>query len=181
MKNRAVIPVVTLAVIAGATVGYQYWLLQKLSAQASKQTQTIIEGYSTIVSEYIDPQTEISNDQQAFAERIHAILADLPKATTLEEKLNGISNLQTELTGFVQATPVEKQHDPAMKQLSQEMGERGEIRALLQEYNTTALRWNTTVQGNIGSVAASVGGIDQNALPFLRFDGEQEFVTEVSL
>lgn len=184
MKNRAVISVIALAAVAGATVGYQCWQLQRLSIQAHEQTQAIMEGYSDIVSEYVVPlmgNAAISPEQEAYARRVKAILSDVPSAATVEDALNGISNAQAELTGFVRAAPVTLQSDPAMRQLTQEMGERGEIRTLLQEYNTTALRWNTTLKGIIGSVAAAVGGIEQNPLPFLRFDGKQEFVTEVSL
>lgn len=186
MKRRIITSLALILAVTTAAVVYQSFLFKRLSASLHRQADIIAEGYQTLVTDDLQPLQEefpFTASQAKTAKRITDASTELAEAEALEDKLKGISMLQLSLVTFLTSVTAEQPFvkDGRLVHLQKEMGERGDMRELLRDYNTTALRWNNAVQSELGSLTAQVGGNGRSLLPYLRFDGEQEFVTIVEL
>lgn len=186
MKKKITSLLVLTVAVAGGVIVYEQMLFKRLAAQLQEQTDTIAEAYLSLSTTHLLPleeRYELAQDQREAIERVESQMANLEAAATLETKLQHISLLQVGLVDFIETATVEQPlvKDASFVHLQKEMGETGAIRENLSLYNTLALRWNRALQSEVGSVAARMGGTSENILPYLRFDGEQEFVTIVEL
>lgn len=165
---------------------YEQVLLGRLAATLQEQTALISAGYQSLITKNLEPlatQNEMNDQQKRILTRIDEFSTALETSESLEEKIQNISMLQVALVSFVKSVTVEQAFvkDAHFVYVQKEMGERGDMRELLRDYNTSALRWNNTIQSDIGSLTSQMDGSQRNLLPYLRFDGEQEFVTVVEL
>lgn len=186
MKKRLLIILTLVILVVAGVILYEKVILGQLSAQLESQTTEIAQGYQTLITDDLNAvaRTNTLNDQQQrILTRINENSSALTTAETLEEKIQNISMIQIALVSFVKTVTADQPFvkDTHFVHLQKEMGERGDMRELLKEYNTTALRWNKTVQSDVGSVTSQIDGSKRNLIPYLRFDGEQEFVTIVEL
>lgn len=186
MKKKIASFLVLAAMITGGVIVYEQMTFKRLAAKLQVESETIAAGYLALASENMLPLTqayELTPTQEKIAERVKEDKAKLEQADTLEERLQNISKLQVALVSFIKSVTADQPlvKDSDFIELQKEMGERGEMRTHLTAFNTTALRWNNGLQSEVGSLAARIGNTSRNVLPYLRFDGEQEYVTIVEL
>lgn len=158
-----------------------------LRGELEHQVAAIAEGYTTMVREDVEP-LETAYDMDATQTRI---LAQMKKASELltegnlsiEDQIQTISELQRALSRFSTAIADSPDIavDPSFAHIQTQIGERGEIRALLTDYNATVAKWNHGIQSELGSVLGRIDSSGRSILPYLRFDGEQEFIPVISL
>jgi len=186
MKKRLITFLCLTLLAVGGVVVYEQVLLGRLATTLEEQTALIGAGYQSLITKNLNPlatEYEMDDQQRRVLKRIKEFSTSLETSESLEEKIQHISMLQVALVSFVKSVTAEQAFikDPNFVYIQKEMGERGDMRELLSNYNTTALRWNNTVQSDVGSLTSQIEGSDRNLLPYLRFDGEQEFVTIVEL
>lgn len=186
MKKKLASFLVLAVAVTGGIVLYEQMVFRRLAAQLQAQADTISAGYQALATENLLPlaqEHDLTPAQERIAERIEETRAELAAAGTLEQKLQGISTLQVALVSFIKTVTADQTFvkDPLFVHLQKEMGERGDMREHLTAYNTSALRWNNSLQSEVGSLTSRLDGTERNLLPYLRFDGEQEFVTIVEI
>lgn len=184
-KRLAAILALALAV-AGGIVAYEHVVMARLTSTLDEKTGAIATGYIALVENNFLPLAEthrLTEPQRSLMQRVADTRRQLEEEAELEERIRIISLLQTALVNFIQTASPEQSFikDARFIRLQKEMGERGDMRALLQEYNDTVLRWNNGMQSAMGSLLFSSGDGSRHLLPYLRFDGGQEFVTVVEL
>lgn len=186
MKKRTA-SLLVLCIAVCAIFAWQYVSFLRMQGALERETAAIADGYAVIIEQHVKPleashplsdaQTKLIRDMDTLS------VALTEKKASIADTVQAISNLQRALTRFSTSaanSPVIAA-DPSFAQLQKEIGERGTIRSLLSDYNATAAKWNHGVQSELGSVVSRIGGSDRSILPFLRFDGEQEFVPVISL
>lgn len=186
MKRSLASLFVLLAIVAAGAVLYEQVSFKRLGAQLEEQTGAIGEGYAALVTGSLLPLSDaysLTASQRSIMERAESGIERLRGSETIEQVLESIGMLQTALAGFIGTVTTDQAfvRDERFIRLQQEMSERGDMRELLNAYNSTALRWNNGLQRTVGSVAAGLGKPSDNLLPYLRFDGSQEYVTIVEL
>lgn len=186
MKRSLASFFVLLVIVVAGAVLYEQVSFKRLGAQLAEQTSAIGEGYAALVTDNLLPLRDaypLTASQRSIMERAERGMERLQESDTLEEVLESIGTLQTALAGFIGTVTADQAfvRDERFIRLQQEMSERGDMRELLNAYNGTALRWNNGLRRTVGSVAAGLGKPSDDLLPYLRFDGSQEYVTIVEL
>jgi hypothetical protein len=185
MRKRLFTLLLVLAVTVGGTLAYQSVQQRRIAKLLEEQTKTIVQAYASLTDETVGSlaDSDLTAVQLRTAGRIRETLTDLDGDITLVERVSGISTLQAALSGFASSVTPEQSiaQSQQLLHLQEEMSERTSLRPMLQKYNDTAVRWNGSVQSDVGSIAGQIGGLEQQILPFLRFDGKSEFVPVISL
>jgi hypothetical protein len=185
-KKKLSVVLGCIVVIVVCIVIYQQYVLNSLMAKLQEQVDLISAGYISLMDETIvslQKQHNFTQAQDRLTERTIETREKLKTAETLEEKIQQIGMLQAGLINFTESAA----NDPAISKeesflhLQHEMGETGDVRALLKEYNTTAQKWNGTLQSSMGALTADILNSDRNLLPYLRFNGDQEFVPVIRM
>lgn len=186
MKKRIASLLVCAVAVGGGVIVYEQLLFKKLAAHLEEQTAAIAAGYGTLAVETLTPLKErqtLTTEQERLADRATNLAEEIDTPASLQEKIQRISTLQMTLVSFSKSAHATSDlaNDPAFIRLQEEMGERGSLRGQLNDYNTTARRWNNSLQSDVGSVTMRLNGGNSSLLPYLRFDGEQEYVTTIQL
>jgi len=187
------------ALVVAGTVVYRTKTMTALSGALSRQILQIESAYDSIVTDKVESvvsafdslpvndegfTVQMTEKQRTGLAQIRTAYARLSKDTEDDlQKLNGIHRLQLSMHEFVSSFPPGHpiREDKSFIELSRAIGERGEVRKLLQAYNTNAKLWNNRMQGQLGSITASVGDLDSTLYPYLRFDGKTEKNQVISL
>lgn len=176
-------------VIAG-TVLYRAKTMSVLSADLGNQIAQIESVYDSIVTEHVanvvsafellpanddGSEQEMTPQQRSILEKIQSEHAQLSREANNDlQTLNFIHRLQISLHEFINSFPSGHpiRDDESYNELFRVIGERGAVRKLLREYNDNAKIWNNRMQGQVGSLTASVGDLESSLYPYLRFDGK---------
>lgn len=186
MKKRTATLIVLFIALCAVFI-WQYASFMLLRGELEHQVAAIAEGYATIVREDVEPlqRTHTLNTAQSRLftqmQKTATLLAD--NHLSVEERIQAISNIQRELARFSTAAADSPDivADPVFAHIQTQIGEHGEIRTLLSQYNDIAAKWNHGIQSELGSVLGRIDRTGRSILPYLRFDGEQEFVPVISL
>ena len=149
-----------------------------------RSAQKVDDAYRTIAREQAAPLRGAALDEQ---ERLQLeaveLLAGKQPPEDIREHVRAIVALQVSLRKFREmlADNADAADRSEYALLERETGEAGDVRTLLQEYNDLAKRWNGMVQGQLGSLHASLRGYETAELPLLRFDGQEEYQTVIEL
>ena len=196
---KKVLLLIGFLVVAGVlAVFFRSRTLTTLSGDITDQISKIEDAYGAIVQQYafaleeeavqpkeeeqpdeiagVQPEqsTELTQAQKQMLLELHALYGDLlQKDHEPLQRLNTINRIQVTLHRLVQmfsGHPL--QGNQRLIALRNEIGERGEVRALLQEYNAKAKLWNNNTEDHLGSLTATVSNLKQELYPYLRFDGQ---------
>ncbi len=177
---------ITLVTIVGVML-YQYAAFSRIRADLDEQSKAIADAYTALIDEDVDAireKFELTAVQERMVSRLEETADTLTTSdVSVEMRVQAIGSIQATLHQFsssFEATE-EIQRDPHYGHLQQSIGETGDVKELLQTFNTTAARWNNGIQSEIGSILGRVDGSDRQILPYLRFDGGSEFVPVISL
>lgn len=187
--KRFLLLLILAGLVAAGLLLFQRTRLARLQGQMNDAATTIGARYAVIVDEQLLPfagRTDLTEEQRRLIARIGSATEELRgmDVDALEQRLQGITTLQQLLQTFVGSVPGDHAlaQEPAFSALTQAIGERGSVRALLTGFNDLAIRWNAAVRGLAGSVLNRIGSADgARPLPFLRFDGVAEFVPQINL
>lgn len=158
-----------------------------LRGELEHQVAAVAEGYTTMVREDVEPLAsayDMNETQTHILTQMKNASALLTEGNlSIEDQIQTISELQRALSRFSDAVEHSPDiaADPSFAHMQMQIGERGEIRSLLSEYNATAAKWNHHIQSELGSVLERIDNSGRSILPYLRFDGEQEFIPVISL
>lgn len=186
MKKRTASILVLFVAVCGVFL-WQYISFRSMRGQLEEVTAAIAEEYIAIVNEdvlAIESAHDLSAAQTRLVKHLKEASLNLEQEDmSLESTTQAISDLQRTLARFSTSvsTSSDIASDPSFSHLQTQIGERGEVRELLSDYNAIAVRWNRGIQSELGSVLGRFDGSDRSILPYLRFDGEQEFVPVISL
>lgn len=186
MKKRLLLFLLLIVGASVAVVTYHQYSMRALATELQEQTRVVAQAYQTVVKENVSPLKktyELTRSQENIVTRIEALAAELQEETSAADTVHAISALQIALVNFIQSVPAEQPmaEDPLFMHLRHVMSERSPLSPLLTAYNSLAIRWNTNLQSNMGSLAGSISSDHRSLLPFLRFDGQQEFIPVVQL
>lgn len=166
---------------------YQYMVFSRIRANLEEQSKEIADAYVTLVQEdvvAIQDTFELTALQERMVTRLEDTVTSLKtEDMTVDTRVQAIGSLQATLHQFSSSfeTNEEVLRDPHYGHLQESIGETGEVKDLLQTFNTTAARWNNGIQSEVGSILGRVDGSNRQILPYLRFDGGSEFVPVISL
>jgi hypothetical protein len=187
MRKKIFILFVLACLVVGGGFLYEHLLFEKLSAELETQTKTITLGYNSLVTTEALPLSqrfELNTVQNRLIQRIKGLNEELKEDLPVASRIEKISALQTSLSQFVTAMPEghpEIVTDASFAHVQEEMGERGHMRPFLEDYNSLALKWNRGLQSELGSLTAGMREEGTGLLPYLRFDGNQEYVPVIGL
>lgn len=175
-----------LAILLGVSaIVYKHYTLMAINTELELQTDVIAQAYHSLVSENVLPLIQggtLTQRQQELASKaIETQTALQEKATSIIDAVDRISAAQKAVTAFAASLGENQSEDPRVLTLQKETGEDGDVRSLLSSYNTLMLRWNAATQDSLASMTASITGNAATMLPYLEFDGEQDYAPEVKL
>lgn len=182
-----IIPLLALAmIVVGGMFTYDQYQMHALSQKLITETTAIEKGYNDIVDQSVLPLANspaLLDIQKREISHMRSMRAELAQDQSVLKTVSLIHDLQLSLVLFIQSIkpdqPFAESEPIAM--LKQEMSENSHMRALLTAYNETAKQWNDRVQGHIGILSADVLQPTNELLPYLRFDGQQEYLTTIKL
>ncbi len=179
--KRFLVPL-TLLVLTIAAVGgiiLQQRAAAALLHEADRRAREAADAYVAIVEEEIVPLVaagHLSPQRPAAGAALAArdvLRDDLPLAAVLRN----ISGLQMALWDLTNNPPPTGWPSDFRKRIENH----SPVAGLLEAYNGAAIRWNRTLEGTLARLTASITGEKPQPLPFLRFDGQQEYVPVIQL
>ena len=170
--------VLVLFVIIGASLFHSS---QRLGGELEELTSAI--GSSYIASQdhlaKIQSSKVFSSRQRKLMKGIQSTAVALEEASSFDERIPLIQKIQTSSRVFIDS--VEKDSPLYSKQeyreFARSMGEFGEVRKLLSEYNDIVNVWNN--RGS--SFVASFLQQETEELPLLRFDGTNPDIGDITI
>jgi hypothetical protein len=177
---------VTLVAVIGVFL-YQYTVFSGVRAQLEKESTKVADAYTALVDTDVRILREtypLTPAQTRLIDRLTQTAESLKtEDMSIDTRVQAIGSLQAalhQLSASLGENP-EIAQDGHFAQLQTAIGENGDVRDLLQAYNTTAVRWNNGIQSELGSLLGRIDGANRSILPYLRFDGGTEFVPVISL
>jgi hypothetical protein len=184
---KRALPLLTLLIIViGGMFAYDQYVIRTLTATLTKDTTDIATAYGTLIDTNVLPLKAVgtfTQKQNAAVSHMTSTRADEAHEQTIAVRVSLIHDLQVSLIAFLQDLQPEQTfiNSPQVATLQREMGKNGHMRDLLTTYNDDAKIWNDH-QGNFfGSLSTMMPGSMVPLLPYLRFDGEQEYLTTIHL
>lgn len=186
MKRFLTATLLLLALVAGGGIVYQQSAERRLSAELQEITTTIATQYQTLTNDLVAPleaSGKLNADQQSLLLHIRDVSDDMMHTSSILEKIKLISAVQKALTAIAsrELAGENGENDPRFAQLQEEIGERGAVTDDLQSYNDIAAHWNARTHSLLGSLMGSVTNTQEDRLPYLKFDGSQEYVPTIRL
>lgn len=171
---------------AGGTVFYRYNEFRSAKAQVASDAGAVAEAYRGIAERTVFPlenSPSLSQDQRKTAGYVRDAHARLAEPGEPQSTVTDINALQVALRAYLRQSLASEELRalPETITLQQELSRDGQVRPLLDAYNNSAKAWNDIRTTTAGTMRAHVLGEDTEPLPFLRFDGEREFVNVVDL
>lgn len=182
--KKIVTLLVAIAVITGGVVLWQRFSFGGLSAKLQQQTDTIAAEYTKLVESDVlgvARAHKLTAAQVRLVERMKSSVSAFSGSLSLQDKIQQISMLQAALVNFTQSTDSTLTSDPQFQHIAEEISERSSIRETLRSYNDTAARWNARIQSGLGSLTGQLDSVKRTILPYLRFDGQQDFVPVITM
>jgi hypothetical protein len=158
----------------------------RLASVLELETEQLSSAYRAMAEQHVFPSensTELTQDQRQSAARVRAGHSRLSEELTLHDKVGAINDLQLALVSYLRHSMFSPSFvdSTATHSLQQALGERGSVVELLQAYNETAKAWNVLGESGFGRLQGRLGSQSADLLPYLRFDGNKEFYTVISL
>ncbi|MBU2213891.1 hypothetical protein KJ996_04630 [Patescibacteria group bacterium] len=157
--------------------------LSDLSGSIDQYVEKITQSYSdTIAQNAFDLRDvpDLSDAQRDLLGTIGKLKEELDTDVAIQERLSKIIETQQTLWKFVRADERNNfllAENPSFVALKEAIGERGEVRKILNVYNDTAKQLNALRRGRTASLT---GGGGEQPLPYLRFDGKLEDTRVIS-
>ncbi len=150
------------------------------------QTQSIAGTYRVFADRHVFPSEnsrELTQDQRKASVRVRAAYSKLSEGLSVVERVLAISELQVALISYMNASlsSSASRNSEAAQMLQKELGPQGSVREQLASYNDSARLWNAFQTTPSGALRGQLTGGDGNILPYLRFDGQQEYVSIIEL
>lgn len=157
-----------------------------LSRQLEEQTDAITQTYGHLAETQVFPienSPDLTQDQRHSAARVRATLSKLGEDMEIGDKVVTINELQLALLAFLYHTTSSPEFGTSsgVAVLRHELGPNGRVRPDLDAYNQTARYWNDIRSRPLFTLQASLTPVDADMLPYLRFDGAQEFVPIITM
>ncbi len=185
---RALLTLLVVGVIGfGIVAGMGAVHITTLQATLSEQTKAITQTYGTFVETRLTPllaSNNITTEQRGLIVQLHGVTQALAAGTgSVNARIDGIHDTQTRLVLLLRSLETHQQgtNAPIASQLETLMGKKSEIVTQLDAYNETAQKWNDALSSRTNIIWASLLGAAEKTLPFLRFDGEKEFFTNIQI
>jgi len=176
----------TLVLVVVGVVAYNQYQIRALETLVKEKAAAVAAGYGTIIDQTLVPLNKTQTLSQTQA-TILRVVTQTREALGEEEKtpamVSLIHTMQLSLVSFLKSVQPDQSFsgsDP-IAYLQHEMSERGDINEQLSAYNEAAKQWNDRIQNKIGSLKGNILGTEGALLPYLRFDGQQEYFTTISL
>ncbi len=182
MKNYLAATLLLLTMIAAGGVFLQQSDERRLAAELKETIATVATGYQKLVHDLVlplDAAGYLNDDQKQIAQSLRDISDTITQASSVQETTALVSKVQKGLTAIANAKPTNP--DTRFTQLQEEMSENGSIVHILQSYNDIAVQWNARTHSLLGSMMGSVTNRTSDLLPYLKFDGSQEYVPVIQL
>lgn len=157
-----------------------------LAAQLETETDHMADAYRQMAEQHVFPSensTELTQDQRRAAAHVRTMYSKLSEDLAMPEKVTAINELQMALISYLRHSLFSPSFvdSTATLSLQQALGEQGSVVDILRDYNDTARRWNDLHATAMGRLQGQMLGQDQDMLPYLRFDGNKEFITIISI
>lgn len=185
MKKLLAVLVLLVLCVVGIVL-YEQSQTKALAALVRERADAVITGYEKVIANSITQldKTETLNPAQLTS--VHT-LDTLSKQIQNEQNLSTvvslINSMQLSIISFtasVQPTqPFADSEQVALLQL--ETSEDGHMNELLTAYNEAAKQWNDHEANSWVSFKGDLLGTEGSLLPYLRFDGAQEYFTTIQL
>ncbi|GEM_PF-3640334 len=195
---KRIFPLLSLFILTIGGTGvvlYRQTSLTELTRDAEDRAEAVARAYSDLVDTQVRPllAENLLPTRHPAVPVLTSLSAALQQSSSLPERLARISQLQLALWDLVnsaasapeETTGTEESAVPTgedpVAALKKSIGNRGTIADLLEAYNSAAMRWNRAQERPWFSLRARLSGTEPPRLPFLRFDGRQEFVPIIQL
>lgn len=184
---RKTIPLLTLTVlIMSGLFLYNQYEERRIASALIEETGKIAESYDGLIEKNIialQDKGMFTMQQRTAVEHMQLARKQFGTEMLISERVSLIHQLQKGIIAFLQDLQPEQAfvNSAEVALLQREMGKNGQMRALLTTYNELAGQWNDHQHTLLGNLLASLPGQKTETLPFLRFDGEQEYLTTIHL
>ncbi len=184
---KKLLPIFILAALTiGGMFAYDRYQLTILSETLMKNTATIVKGYEELVDSTIVPlqkNNTLTEKQALAAAHLAALRTTLANEKQISVVVSLIHDVQLSLVAFLRDLKPDQPYvnSAEVALIQREMSKNGKMRDSLNAYNETAALWNHRMQSGLGSLRADIVGNEGALLPYLRFDGEQEYLTTIHL
>jgi hypothetical protein len=177
--------VLALAAAVGVVL-YQQNEIRSAKADVLRDAAAVAEAYRGIAERTVFPSensTDLSQEQRKTAGYVRTAYGTLSEEKDLPDTVAAINALQVALIAYLRQSLASEtlRTAPDTIALEQELGRDGSVRPLLDSYNTSAKAWNDIRETPAGTMRAHLLGENRDTLPFLRFDGQQEYVNVVEM
>lgn len=184
---KKILAVLVLLVLAGGgMIAYNQYQLRILEDDVKERAAAVVEGYGAIIDDTIVPLQKanaLTQTQNASTRILTATRTELQAEEDITTIVSLINTVQLSLVSFLKGVTQDQPFagSEGIALLQREMSEKGNMNTLLTAYNEAAKKWNDRVQNGIGNLKGDILGTEGRLLPYLRFDGQQEYFTTISL
>lgn len=185
MKKFLTIAFTLLVLVAVGGLIYQQYATKHLAAELDTISGTIAAHYQALADDEVaslERTGSLTDGQRLLAKQIRDAKTEIMQTSSIKEKIQIISNVQQALTTLAfAATDTDTEKDPRFSILREEMSEDSSVIDSLQLYNDMAAKWNARTHSLLGSLIGSIANKQADLLPYLKFDGSQEYVPTIQL
>lgn len=185
MKKILLLPALLIAIVMGLFVRERI-VLSALERDVREKTAALHASYAETALTHLPAFHELGTGDMAIveaADRIQALAAPLPENGGIAENVATLNDLQLAIRELVRAGSGNEElaAHPSYGALQTEIGERSGLRPMINDFNGAARAWNERRASRLGAVMVNVMDEESDQLHYLRFDGETETETTISL
>lgn len=152
----------------------------------AQQTDNVADAYRAMAEQHVFPSensTELTQDQRKAAVLVRTMHSKLEQEMSIDEKVTAINELQMALIAYLRHSMFSPSFvdSTATLSLQQALGEQGSVVALLRDYNDSARQWNDLHESAFTRLQGTLLDQNDDMLPYLRFDGQKEYITVISI
>lgn len=157
-----------------------------LAARLDTQTDEMAAAYRQMAEQHVFPSensTELTQDQRKAAAHVRTMYSQLTEEMVMTEKVTAINELQMALISYLRHSLFSPSFvdSTATLSLQQALGEQGSVVDMLRGYNDTARQWNGLRASTMSRLQGQILGQEEEMLPYMRFDGNKEFIAIISI
>ncbi len=175
-----------LIIIVCSFVLYEQSQAKALAALLKEKTDAVVAGYDTMIEKNVVPLQKagiLTATQTAALRPLDALREQIKKEEQIPAIVSLINSVQLSLVSFVASVQPDQSFAASeeITTLQMETSEDGQMNDLLTEYNEAAKKWNDRLESGFSGFKGDLLGSEGALLPYLRFDGQQEYFTTIQL
>lgn len=151
--------------------------LTKARETSATYARVIGEGSPALQKEFVSPI------QRSALAKLTDIAREAPPEDERDilEVLRHVSRMQMAAISLFELANDAGLESPSLEEFKLKMGDRGDARDLVRQYNEYARKWNMHSSSFFGSMVADIASAPGEQLPYLTYNGTQEDSMSIEL